>query len=278
MFVWPDVLANLKAQIDRRRGRQLGQGRTLVFSMLTDGFSPWLVENGITELALRLVLDGTAFRIRVLTKNAEVGSPYWIKLFSRYPGRFVVGLSIGTADDRWARAVEVGTPPPSARFKAVRSLQDAGIPTYGMLCPIFPDVLSGDGVEQLVDRVRPDLVEHVWAEPYNDRDNWEKVRRGYPPGSFGYQWFTDVYENNRTDLWSRYATELYTRLRKKAKKEGWSSKLRYLLYEDQIQAADAPTLRGLRGVLLQSKPGPDGMSRNSCVAAIQAPARRGRGS
>ena len=29
----------------------------LVFSMQTDGFSPWLVENGITEQALRLVIE-----------------------------------------------------------------------------------------------------------------------------------------------------------------------------------------------------------------------------
>ena len=75
----------------------------------------------------------------------------------------------------------------------------------------------------------------MWAEPYNDRHNWRNVRDGYLPGSFGCQWFTDVYENSRGDLWSRYATDLYTRLRVKAIREGWISKLRYLLYENGIE-------------------------------------------
>ena len=69
--------------------------------------------------------------------------------------------------------------------------------------------------------------------------------------------------------WSAYATELYDRLREKAAKEGWLHKLRYLLYEDKITKQDAPKFRGLKGVLLQSKPGEDGKSRNPYIAQLQ---------
>src|SRR5882724_7172423 len=103
-----------------------------------------------------------------------------------------------------------------------------------MLCPVFPDVLKSGGLERLVDAVRPDLVEHVWAEPFNSRNNWQHVREGYPVGSAGYRWFTEVYGERLKDRWSAYATELYVRLRDKARAEGWIGKLRYLLYEKDI--------------------------------------------
>ena len=268
MFRWPEVLDRLKAQLHRKK-RSWGWGKTLVYSMLTDGFSPSLVRDGVTEAALRGVLEQTSFRVRVLTKNAIVGTDYWVEFFRGFSGRFVVGLSVGTGDDRWARRVEVGTSQPSARLRALHRLQDAGVPTYGMLCPVFPDLLAGDALERLVDRVKPDSCEHVWAEPFNDRLNWRQVRDGYDPGSPGYRWLTDVYDYGKRELWSRYATELYKRLRDKSEREGWLSKLRYLLYEDQITSADALAFAGLKGVWLQSKPGPDGRSQNPAIAALQ---------
>jgi DNA repair photolyase len=268
MYVWPDVLARLEEEL-ARHDPTWGAGHTLVFSMLTDGFSPYLVKNGITEKALRLVLERTSFRIRVLSKNALVGSDYWVQFFKAHTERFIVGLSIGTTDDAWAKCIEIGTSLPSARLRALTRLQDAGVSTYGMLCPIFPDVLEAGALENLVDAVRPERVEHVWAEPFNDRLNWQKVRDGYPVGSPGYRWLTEVYQQHRRELWSRYATELYVRLRDKGHREGWLPKLRYLLYEDGILSPDTEQYRGLEGVWLQSSPAPDGKSRHPGFAALQ---------
>lgn len=215
------------------------------------------------------MLKHTAFRIRVLTKNAVVGKEAWREYFFAHRERFVVGLSTGTCDDDWAQKVEVGTSLPSARLKALKKLQDAGVRTYGMLCPIFPDVLERRGVENLVDQINPDRARHVWAEPYNDRLNWQAVRAAYDPKSSGYRWFTEVYEKHDAAAWSEYATELYVRLRDKARKEGWLHKLRYLLYEGDITERDAREFKGLEGVLLQSKPAADGNSQNPHIAALQ---------
>ncbi len=289
-MLWPDVLTKLEAQVTQRRakkGAPWGTGETLVFSMLTDGFSPVLVGNGTTEAALRLVLEHTGFRIRVLTKNAVVGTDRWVRFFLDHPGRFVVGLSCGTRDDEWASLVEQGTSSPRARLAALRTLQDAGVPTFGMLCPIFPDVVSGDDLDILLGAIRPERCETVWAEPFNDRANWENVRAGYGEKDFGYRWLTDVYGGadraKGRALWSQYATALYRRLRAKAKVGDWMQKLAYLLYEDGITEADAPAFEGLEGVLLQSKPHEgekddprNGYSLNPHMAALQATPQSGR--
>ena len=270
VLTWPDWREKLIAQLDKERPG-FGAGETLVFSMLTDGFAPHLVQSGATRDALDLILERTQFRVRVLTKNAVVGRPQWLDFFRAHDERFVVGLSTGTTDDAWAKKVEKLTALPTNRLKALRNLQDAGVPTYGMLCPVFPDMLSGHRLEQLVDAIRPDQGEHVWAEPFNDRQNWQKVRDGFEESSEAYHWLTAAFGGQKKDhaLWSAYATELYVRLRNKARAEGWLRKLRYLLYEDKITASDAAQFAGLEGVLLQSKPGIDGKSRNPHIAALQ---------
>lgn len=267
-FEWPDIIGNLERQL-KRRSHAWGRGETLVFSMLTDGFSPRLVKSGTTRQVLEMLLAGTSFRIRVLTKSAAVGARPWLDFFAAHRDRFVVGLSIGSLNDDWARRIEVGTSLPSARLRALRLLQDAGIPTYGMLCPIFPDVVEERGLELLVDSISPNRVEQLWAEPYNDRLNWATVRGGYDQGSSGYRWFTETYENGNVANWSRYATDLFVRLRAKAEVEGWLQKLSYLLYEQDIQEEDAAAFQLFEGVLLQSKPAEDGRSRNPHLARRQ---------
>jgi DNA repair photolyase len=268
-FEWSDIVTNLEKQL-ASKPKGWGRGQTLVFSMLTDGFSPRMVASGTTKNALELLLEKTSFRVRVLTKSAAVGCSEWISFFARNRERFVVGLSIGTLDDSWAKSIEVGTSPPTARLRALHRLQDAGVPTFGMLCPAFPDLIESDGVGQLVDEIRPELVEHVWAEPFNDRANWKAVRAGYSDASFGYEWFTRVYEQGQKREWSRYATDLYTQLRVRAERAGWLHKLRYLLYELEITERDSEHFRGLRGVLLQSKgDAVTGLSQNPFIRRVQ---------
>ncbi len=268
MFTWPAVLENLERQL-AMKPMSWGHGQTLVFSMQTDGFSPRLVNYGTTKAALAMVLDRTSFRIRVLTKNAVVGSKPWVDFFAKHGDRFVVGLSTGTLDNSWARMVELKTSLPTARIRALNNLQDAGVPTFGMLCPVFPHAVENDGLERLVDAIRPGLVEHVWAEPYNDRFNWQGVYEACPAGGPDRQLLSEVYGEKNDVAWSHYATGLYTRLRRKAEHEGWTDKLRYLLYEDKIVPDDAHNFDGLAGVLLQSKPDEDGISQNAAIAALQ---------
>jgi DNA repair photolyase len=267
-YVYPDVVNQLKNELIQK-SKSFGAGHTLMFSMLTDGFSPSIVEDGTTKAVLELVLRMTSFRIRVLTKNAIVGSKEWVQFFAEHRDRFVIGLSTGSLDDDWSRKMEVGTSPPSDRFAALANLQAAGVPTFGMLCPVFPDMLEDRLIEKMIELINPELVEHIWAEPYNSRANWKVVRDSFVPGSQAYEWFTNVYGHKWTYLWSRYATDLYRRMHRSALMGGWVHKIRYLLYEDKITAADSLQFHGLEGVLLQSKPGDDGCSQNPNIAKLQ---------
>lgn len=266
MFVWADVEKQLEAELVTKP-RTFGAGKTLVFSMLTDGFSPTLVARGITEAVLRILLERTSFRIRVLTKNAVVGSEKWVSFFHAHRDRFVVGLSIGSLDRPWSRAIERRTSSPTARLTALRSLQQAGVPTYGMLCPVFPPTLGSD-LAELVERIDPVVVEEMWAEPYNDRLNWRRVRDTLPEGSVEQRQFESMFDGSAPGAWSAYSAELYRQLHRVLGRR-WTSKLRYLLYEGDVLPEHANAFTGLEGVLLQGKVAGDGFSKNSAIATLQ---------
>jgi hypothetical protein len=95
------------------------------------------------------------------------------------------------------------------------------------------------------------------------------VRAGYAEGTPGWTWLTEVHQNGRRDLWSAYAAELYERIGQRLEASDSASKLRYLLYEDQITELHARWFAGFRGVLLQSKPRSDGLSENPWIRAEQ---------
>jgi DNA repair photolyase len=251
-YVWSaDVLTALRAEL-RGKPKSFGRGKTLALSQSTDPLSP-VVDPKITEGVIRLLIAATSFRVRLLTKNAIIGSEQWIELLKEMGNRVVVSLSIGTLDHSWSSNIEVGTSTPVARLRALRRLQDAGVPTYGMLCPIFPSLVASGRLDDLVDAIRPNLCEFVWAEPYNDRDNWRVVRDGHPEQSAERDWFDRAFGPQKEQgLWSTYATDLYKTLRLRAEAEGWLGKLRYMLYEADVEAEHARSFCDLRGVLLQS--------------------------
>lgn len=266
MFVWTDVEKQLESEL-ASKPKSFGAGETLVFSMLTDGFSPTLVARGITERVLSILLERTNFRIRILTKSAVVGSPRWIRFFEAHRDRFVVGLSTGSLDRPWARDIELRTSSTKARLAALRSLQHAGIRTYGMLCPVFPAAL-GDDVAEIIEQIRPDLVEEIWAEPYNDRLNWRRVRGAFPEGSCERARFEAMFDGSEPGAWSAYAAELYRQLRRLLGRRS-IGKLRYLLYEGNVLSAHADAFTDLEGILLQGKPNEDGRSKNGAIADLQ---------
>lgn len=270
-FVYTDVMKQLESEL-RGRKRSWGAGKVLVLSMLTDAFSPVLLTSGVTRAVLELLLDRTSFRLRILTKNAIVGSPAWIEFFAKHRDRLIVGLSTGTLDDRWSQEIEVGTSLPSARLRALRALQDAEIPTYGMLCPIFPGVMEDGQLDELIDAVNPEACEHVWAEPYNNRQNWRRVQSAYAEGSPGWEWLERMYGQRVPGSWSQYATTLYQRLRARSDAEGWTSKLRYMLYEDGVTSSDAATFSDMAGLMLQSPANENGGSKSEPFARLQAAA------
>jgi len=268
-FEYTDIVDKLESELSKKK-KSWGEGKTLVFSMLTDGFSPNLLKEGITRQILALVIEKTSFRIRILTKNSVVGNADWIRFFSQHKDRFLVGISIGTLDSNWTRKLETGTSLPQARIRAHQKLQEAEIPTFGMLCPVFPDSLENGNLEKLIDAINPTQCEEVFAEPYNDRNNWKIVASGFEEGSGAWSWFNEVFGRKNMAQWSEYARDLHNRIKSKADAEGWLDKLKYLLYEEDITEKDAKTIGLGSEVLLQSKPyDEDKLSKNVYFAKLQ---------
>ena len=151
----------------------------------------------LCELMLRL----TAFDIRLLSKSPLLASHVAQPLAERMPEsktRVIYGLSTGTVGDgtvagnkyadRVAWAIEPDAPSPTRRLQAMQWLQDHGFRVFGMLCPILPQADPVEYARQVVQAIRADRCEHVWAEPFNARvqkttKNGEAVSAG-PRDSF----------------------------------------------------------------------------------------------
>ncbi len=250
---WGDFEQRLDEQLARLpKDGSWGAGEDCQFSQLTDAFSPWAVKEGLTRRTIDKLIARTSLRLRVLTKFDYVGRDEWIEVFKAHPGRFVVGLSIGTLDHAWAAKVEGGTSLPSARVRALHRLQDAGVPTFGMLCPIFPQVLRSDGVERLVEAIRPEQCETVWSEPYNDRGNWRAVAAGCADEDARLRVERLFHGDEARRRWSTYALGLYMRVHVALGRYKAAEKHRYLLYQADMLAIEREMLRGREGVLFQS--------------------------
>jgi len=261
-YRFPDPVAQLRKELEGKP-RNYGDGKTIAFGCLVDNLGTSLVKSGIARACLELLVARTMLRIRVTTKNEVVGREEWIRFFLAHAGRFVINLSIGTVDDEWARKIERDTSKPTARIRAMRRLQDAGVPTGGMICPVFPQAVKD--IEEILTAIRPQRCEMVWAEPYNDRTNWTRVTGDQQTevdlaNMFGHK--------KDPNAWSAYAVDLYKRLRLRADADGWTDKLAYMLYESSMEASYARTFADLRGVLLQSVD-KNGRSKHPVFAGLQ---------
>lgn len=266
-----DFLNQLRRQLDRLP-RDFGTGETIIVSMLTDPFSPPVRESGFTREVLELLLNRTAFRIRILTKWAVGLDRNWLDYLAAHRDRFVVGMSCGSLDDSFSRAVELYTSKPSSRVRAFEALRERGILVYAMFCPILPGAHEPAELDRVVDAFNPahPLVETVWAEPFNDRRTANAVLSGLRDA--GHPWsepFADIFgSDSPKTAWSRYATDLLLALRADALAGGWLHKLHFLLYEAAITAADAARIGNLDGILLQSVT-KDGRSKNPHFREMQ---------
>jgi DNA repair photolyase len=101
-------------------------------------------------------------------------------------------LSIGTMDEDVWRTTEPGTPSPRARMDAVKTLNEAGIPTGVLIAPILPGISDGPGqVERVVEAAAEAQATHASPILLHLRPG---VREEFMP------WL----ETNRPDLVARY--------------------------------------------------------------------------
>lgn len=123
-----------------------------------------------TAEACNLILKHTSWHIRLLSKSSLLSKLVSDLLIpEKHHGRLILGFSTGTLDDRIASAIEKGTSLVSKRLKSLHWLQDAGIRTFGMICPSLPQEDYDRFSREACEAIRVDRCEHVWAEIINVR-------------------------------------------------------------------------------------------------------------
>ncbi len=167
----PQAVAMLRAELlDSRARRKFTDPcdqRVIYSSPLADVAANLDLVRETIE-ACKVILELTPWTIRLLSKSnllpriaAEIPQEHRL--------RVVYGVSTGTLDDNLARSFESGTPLVSRRIASLHQLQDAGLRCFGMVCPSLPQTDYDGFSREMLAALRPEKLEHVWAEVINVR-------------------------------------------------------------------------------------------------------------
>jgi DNA repair photolyase len=127
-------------------------GHTIVFSFTSDPYLPLEAHYQLTRRCLEVCLE---FRnpVGVVTKSALVRRDRDLLSALARDAAASVFFSVPFADDETARALEPSAPLPSARFRAMAELADAGVPVGLLIAPVVPGLNDPD-IPTLLKRAR----------------------------------------------------------------------------------------------------------------------------
>jgi DNA repair photolyase len=131
-----ELLADAMARRSWRR-------EPIAFSGVTDCYQPLEAVYRLTEQCLRVCHD-YCNPVSIITKAYLIVRDCDLLTGIRDRARVRVYFSIPFAEDRVARCIETGAPPPSRRFEAMKRLADAGIKVGVMVAPIIPGLNDRD--------------------------------------------------------------------------------------------------------------------------------------
>ena len=160
-----DVKVNFpQVLVKQLKGRRAPEGRVILGSV-TDAYQPAEAWYGLTRSCLEALVGYPSLEVEILTKSALVVRD--LQLLQKLP-RCSVGFTVTTINEKAARVLEPGAPPPGLRLAAARQLAEAGIPVWVFIAPVLPGV--GDGEEDLAclfKELRRAGVKEVLADTLN---------------------------------------------------------------------------------------------------------------
>jgi DNA repair photolyase len=126
-----NALELLEKELSRKR--VIG---TIGTGSMNDPYMPLEAKINLTGRALELIAQNH-FPVHVITKSALVTRD--LEILERINRTFaVVSFSITSANDDLASVVEPGASRPSERFRAMKEISSAGIPTGVLMMPVLP--------------------------------------------------------------------------------------------------------------------------------------------
>lgn len=168
---WGDYLyvkTNSVELFERELGRfgAAKRERTILLSSVTDAWQgpeqKYRLARGILEVLARERYPGP---VSILTKSPLVLGDLDVieRLLSPQ-----VGVTVTTTDDAIGRTFEAHAPPASARIEILRAFNQAGVPTYAFVGPLFPHYrFVPDQLERLFADIRAAGTRAVYVEQIN---------------------------------------------------------------------------------------------------------------
>ena len=171
---------NLAEILDHELSKMKDKSGSVLLSSVTDPYQGVESKYKLTRKALELLIKHRwKGSVGILTKSSMVTRD--IDLFKQIP-TIKVGVTVTSTDDDVSRFLERAAPPASFRIKALKTLHDAGIPTYAFIGPLLPhfaatpeklqdifDALESAGVKEI-------YMEHLNLSPYIKKRLTEKMK------------------------------------------------------------------------------------------------------
>jgi DNA repair photolyase len=127
-------------------------GHSLVIGTATDPYQPAERRFRLTRRILEVLRAYHGLSIGIITKSALITRDLDVLQALSEHNEVTVNISLATADARLARRLELRSPMPAARLRALRRLTDGGIYAGLLIAPIVPGVTDDwAGLAQLIE-------------------------------------------------------------------------------------------------------------------------------
>jgi DNA repair photolyase len=130
-------------------------GHTLVIGTATDPYQPAERQFLLTRRILEVLRSYHGLSIGIITKSALITRDLDVLQVLSERNEVTVNISLATADARLARRLELRSPVPSARLRALRRLTEGGVYAGLLVAPIIPGVTDDwAGLARLIEAAK----------------------------------------------------------------------------------------------------------------------------
>jgi DNA repair photolyase len=130
-------------------------GHTLVIGTATDPYQPAERQFGLTRRILEVLRSYHGLSIGIITKSPLITRDLDLLQALSQHNEVTVNISLATADRRLARRLELRSPIPEARLRALRRLTKGGIHAGLLVAPIVPGITDDwAGLARLIEAAK----------------------------------------------------------------------------------------------------------------------------
>lgn len=241
-YVYPKVNApELLAKEIERKLPDKGRGKEVFFSSVTDPYQGLEAKYQLTRQCLKVLTDwGFAGTLSILTKSNLVTRD--IDILKRFRNA-IVGLTVTSADDGISRYFEKYAPSVSERFKALETLNKAGLKTYAFIGPLLPHFVAD---EKSLEKVFQKLAEVGTDDIFVEHLNLSSYIRGRLMAEMkGVD--KEVLRKFYSSQTKEYRHELERLVEKLVKKYRMHLMLDFVIFHKEFQSREPKNLGELKG-------------------------------